>query len=266
MEGYYDWNEMKSSTFGYDTWLSSFEILASDGREYEEGKAVFFATLRKANPQYLKDVSFSRDKLWLRVEIEGNPSQMLPIEYHSDGVRTYMEMVAELAYRCIVLNGYKGENAVLDTHGIVMIDELDLHLHPSWQKHVVADLQAAFPNIQFIATTHSPFIVQSLAREELINLDDPEGTEASPEDMTLAEVATEIMGVEHPRSDNFIERYLAAKEKLETIQARNGELLMRDYDQVASDIMAEFLEGETDDPVYRAYLELQNRKNSDETN
>ena len=102
---------------------------------------------------------------------------------HSDGIISYTEMVAELSYRCIVLNGSKQEKTIIDTNGVVMIDELDLHLHPNWQRHVVSDLKTAFPNIQFVATTHSPFIVQSLAKDELINLDlkeENEGLESSP--------------------------------------------------------------------------------------
>jgi len=62
-------------------------------------------------------------------------------------ILAFTEVAAEIAFRCIVKNGYKREKAIEETHGIVMIDELDLHLHPNWQKHVVADLCRAFPNI-----------------------------------------------------------------------------------------------------------------------
>ena len=48
-------------------------------------------------------------------------------------------------YRCIQLNPHLGELAVVDTSGVVLIDELDLHLHPNWQKTLVADLKAALP-------------------------------------------------------------------------------------------------------------------------
>ncbi len=50
----------------------------------------------------------------------------------------------------------------LESEGIVMIDEIDLHLHPSWQKRVVGDLIRIFPNTQFILTTHSPYIIESI--------------------------------------------------------------------------------------------------------
>ena len=52
-----------------------------------------------------------------------------------------------------------------------MIDEVDMYLHPHWQKHVLRDLVKAFPLVQFIVTTHSPFIVQSLKEGQLISFD-----------------------------------------------------------------------------------------------
>ena len=58
----------------------------------------------------------------------------------------------------------------LEEETVILIDELDLHLHPRWQKEIVADLKRTFPNSQFIVTTHSPFIVQSLNAEELFDI------------------------------------------------------------------------------------------------
>jgi hypothetical protein len=80
-------------------------------------------------------------------------------------------MVADIAYRCVTLNPHLNQKALEKTNGLVLIDEIDLHLHPKWQKRVVNDLKKTFPQIQFIATTHSPFIVQSLQSDEVINLD-----------------------------------------------------------------------------------------------
>jgi predicted ATP-binding protein involved in virulence len=120
--------------------------------------------------------------------------ELVPLYYLSDGQRTMAGMVAEIAYRCVILNGHLGENAVRNSRGIVLIDELDMHLHPNWQRQVVGDLKAAFPNLQFIATTHSPFIVQSLETAELINLDYP--TDLRPKDLRLDDVAETVMGVE----------------------------------------------------------------------
>ena len=80
----------------------------------------------------------------------------------SDGFRSVISMVADLAYRMVRLNPQLGEQAVVDTPGLVLIDEIDMHLHPSWQQTVLLDLQKAFPKVQFIVTTHSPQVLSSV--------------------------------------------------------------------------------------------------------
>jgi predicted ATP-binding protein involved in virulence len=214
-EGYHSWLEMRSTVYRYDSWLTTYDILVTEGKEYPHSKRIFFDTLQKANP-YIKKIAFVGTELWLKVQMDDYTSEYLPIHLHSDGILSYTEMVAELAYRCIVLNGSKQENAIIDTNGVVMIDELDLHLHPNWQRHVVSDLKNAFPKIQFMATTHSPFIVQSLAKDELINLDlkeENEGLESNPSNYGIEDVSEIEMGVEDvARSEDFKQRVeIAAK-------------------------------------------------------
>ena len=80
----------------------------------------------------------------------------------SDGFRSIISMVADLAYRMVRLNPQLGEQAVVDTPGLVLIDEIDMHLHPLWQQTVLLDLQKAFPKVQFIVTTHSPQVLSSV--------------------------------------------------------------------------------------------------------
>ena len=80
----------------------------------------------------------------------------------SDGIRSMLAMVGDIAYRCIKLNPHLGLAAAEQTEGVVMIDEVDMHLHPGWQQTVLGQLQAAFPNIQFIVTTHSPQVLSSV--------------------------------------------------------------------------------------------------------
>ena len=88
--------------------------------------------------------------------------EKIPFSSLSDGVRSVLSMVMELSLRCYLLNPYLGENAPLFTPGIVLIDEIDLHLHPEWQLHILNDLSAMFPRIQFIVSTHAPLILSSV--------------------------------------------------------------------------------------------------------
>ena len=92
----------------------------------------------------------------------------------SDGVRNMIGLVADIAYRCVRLNSHLGGEAVTKTHGLVLIDEVDMHLHPQWQQLVLQNLLEAFPNIQFIVTSHSPQVLTTVKKESvhLIHLED----------------------------------------------------------------------------------------------
>lgn len=80
----------------------------------------------------------------------------------SDGYRTTLNMVADIAYRMALLNPALGDRVIEKTPGIVLIDEVDLHLHPLWQARILGDLRDIFPRVQFIVTTHAPLVVSSV--------------------------------------------------------------------------------------------------------
>ncbi len=86
----------------------------------------------------------------------------LPFRLLSDGYRNMVGMAADIAWRATRLNPHLGDAAPRQARGVVLIDEIDLHLHPSWQRRVVGDLRRVFPGLQFVATTHSPQVVASV--------------------------------------------------------------------------------------------------------
>ncbi len=96
--------------------------------------------------------------------------EILPIYLLSSGFRNLLGMVFDIAYRMAVLNPDLLEDITEKTPGVVLIDEIDMHLHPNWQWRVVDALKSTFPKVQFIATTHSPIIVASCKEEKLITL------------------------------------------------------------------------------------------------
>ncbi len=212
-EGYQDWDEMKAVKFHYEEWLGTYDALVKHGKEYSETKKAFFEAIRMANP-FIQEIDFINGELWIKIKIDKQETDLLPLSFHSDGIHYFTAMIAEIAYRCVVLNGYKKENAIKETNGVIMIDEIDLHLHPKWQRHVVSDLKNAFPKIQFVVTTHSPFIVQSLKSDELYNLDQ-EYSDVNPIDLTIGEVAEEVMGtdsvmsVENATDENLSTKYFS---------------------------------------------------------
>lgn len=91
----------------------------------------------------------------------------LPVDTLSDGIRTMIGLVADIAYRATLLNPQLYARAAIETPGIVLIDEIDRHLHPEWQQVVLSLLQQAFPLIQFMVTTHSPQVLTTLRKDQI---------------------------------------------------------------------------------------------------
>lgn len=91
----------------------------------------------------------------------------MPLALLSDGLRNMVAMVSDIAFRCIKLNPHLGKQAALQTRGIVMIDEVDMFLHPAWQQQVLGALQQAFPLLQFIVTTHSPQVISTVHADSI---------------------------------------------------------------------------------------------------
>ena len=89
----------------------------------------------------------------------------------SDGYKNTLSMISDIAYRMAVLNPQLGEHVLDKTPGIILIDEIDLHLHPEWQQTILNDLQNVFPKVQFIITSHAPVVINSVEREHIRILD-----------------------------------------------------------------------------------------------
>ena len=90
----------------------------------------------------------------------------LTLEQLSEGYRSILIFVCDLLSRLCSHN--KFELSVLNKKGVVLVDEIDQHLHPRWQRIIVKRLRDIFPNLQFFFTTHSPIIIQGASDEALI--------------------------------------------------------------------------------------------------
>ena len=116
--------------------------------------------VRTAISGMFADVSEPHIKLSpLRFAVK-HKGEWLNIANLSDGYKTLLALVIDLSARMAMANPHLDDP--LQTQAVVMIDEVDLHLHPSWQQHVMGDLLKTFPRTQFVLTTHSPFIVEAL--------------------------------------------------------------------------------------------------------
>ena len=90
----------------------------------------------------------------------------------SDGYHVFSALVADIARRAVMLNEFDGADAPARVEGVVLIDELDLHLHPRWQRVALRGLRRAFPKLQLIITTHSPQVLSSAENRQVRRLFD----------------------------------------------------------------------------------------------
>lgn len=130
-------------------------------------KAVL-SSIRHFLPGFV-DASFDPDK----GDVFFDLGDGAPMAFHnlSDGQRGFLGLVTDLAIRSVQLNPQLGETAPLETPGLVTIDELDLHLHPAWQRDIVKGLRSAFPKVTFVTSTHSPVILSEVPVEQVFDLD-----------------------------------------------------------------------------------------------
>ena len=112
-----------------------------------------------------KNLTVRRNPLRMEVEKKG---AKLTVNQLSDGEKCLMAMIGDLARRLAIANPCL--NNPLEGNGIVLIDEIDLHLHPTWQRMIIPTLLKIFPNCQFLISTHSPHILTHVQPENLYML------------------------------------------------------------------------------------------------
>ena len=182
----------------------------------------------------------------------------------SDGYRRLINIVLDLAFRCMLLNkGIYGLEACTKTEGTVLIDEIDLHLHPTLQAKVMKGLQHAFPKLQFIITSHAPMIMTGIPMDnqnKIIKLgyNKQEGYSAKEIEtygLDASTIIQAVLGVT-PRSADVEEKlrslfslidndeYVKATEKLTQMRKQFGEHLP---ELSKAEAMLNFLKDSDDD-------------------
>jgi predicted ATP-binding protein involved in virulence len=122
--------------------------------------------------------------------------QELSINQLSSGERNLLAMVADLARRLAIAN--PGLENPLEGSGVVLIDEIEAHLHPQWQRNIIPNLTKTFPNCQFIVTTHSPQVLSNVKKENVFVLEDFQvwNADAYTFGRDSNSILSELMGVE----------------------------------------------------------------------
>jgi hypothetical protein len=138
----------------------------------------------------------------------------LPATWLSDGYQAMISWITDLLGHALL----EDEDAdPRELQGIVLLDEIDLHLHPTWQRRIVPLLRQAFPKLQFIVNTHSPLVLAGFEREEIILLKLRDGqvvqdpAEIEPGVLTASEILTNFFSVQHAGRPDLVgkeRRYL----------------------------------------------------------
>lgn len=153
----------------------------------------------------------------------------LPLSALSDGYRSFVGWFVDLLFH--ICRGAPPGHQLDQTTGIVLIDEVDLHLHPAWQREVVPRVADVLPHMQFIFSTHSPLVIGSLHRENVLVLTDVDEGDGARKTVIVRPGAetfglgaeqlltSETFGLESTRAPAFVEKLQEASQ-----QARGGDV------------------------------------------
>ncbi|MCY3818415.1 MAG: AAA family ATPase [Gammaproteobacteria bacterium] len=171
----------------------------------------------------------------------------VPLDGLSLGHRTVIAWIVDLASRLVTR--YPESAKPLDEPAVVLMDEIDLHVHPRWQRTLMRQLSQHFPNVQFVATTHSPLMITSMSDvnvavlrqtetgDHVVIQNDPEVVEGWRFDQILVG----LFGLETARSER-VEALMKEREELlaeEPVSAQNRQRLQAIADELSSLPMAE---------------------------
>lgn len=187
-------------------------------------------------------------RLVLEFETADGDAQKFAMEEMSDGYKNTLSMIGDIAYRMAVLNPTLGDQVLEKTPGVVLIDEIDLHLHPQWQQTILSDLHAIFPEVQFIVSSHAPAVINSIPREQIRILD--RGEIYMPAAQTYGRDANSILREVMQVS----ERPADIKNRMNLFYAHMDENNYKEADKVLSEI--EVIVGTTDPDIAAARTSL----------
>jgi predicted ATP-binding protein involved in virulence len=170
--GYADCLTSASSFKGISTWFESRDrqIASPAYKESLQANLAMVEGVKTAAGKVLKPTGWSNlhwDSGSHSLIVEHEKQGSLPLSMLSDGVRTMLALVADVARRCASLNPNLKDQASVQTPGVLLIDEVDMHLHPRCQQQVLGLLRDAFPALQIIVTTHSPHVLSTVDKSSI---------------------------------------------------------------------------------------------------
>ena len=197
------------------------EELREQQRRQREYVSTELEAVRTAITSMIPNVSHPRIELRplrfvMSLQPDKGSQEDLTLDQFSGGYRIILALAADLARRMAQGNPHRDDP--LACEAIVLIDEIELHLHPAWQQRVLADLRRTFPSTQFIVSTHSPQVLTSVPPRQIVELSREDGTivaastAAATYGAEAGDVLSTVMGVRGRPADNAfvqkLDRYL----------------------------------------------------------
>lgn len=173
LDAYVSWEDASLDMKGLETWvvaksLERLEALSDSGPVLSDLPVDELDLVNRAVVAAVPGAKGLRyDIKYRRLVLDWENTASTPFDTLSDGQRGMVALVADIARRMCLLNPQLGDAVLSQTPGIVVIDELDMHLHPAWQRRLPSVLKETFPAVQFIAASHSPQIIGELAASEV---------------------------------------------------------------------------------------------------
>ncbi len=201
---------------------------------------------------YLADLSI-KVHLSPRIRVIKNSKdgfESLLLKQLSDGEQRLFSLFVDIARQLTLLSK---TGHVTKTPALILIDEIDVHLHPKWQRLIVPTLEDLFPICQFIATTHSPFVIQAAREEKVQHLDHE--LLGGFADRGIEEIAVKVMGIDDPEvSVRYLEMLSAAKNYFMALEEteRSDAIAVSKLKLHLDDLSRRFAWN----PAYQAFLEL----------
>jgi uncharacterized protein (TIGR02646 family) len=249
-DSYFDCLNPRADKKDLQSWFRRQELIKSQKKETSLYKTV--KTVLKNCIENCEDIKFDVQEDSIMIKL--SDADYLPAHLLSDGYKTMLVMTGDIAYKMCKLNPHL-KNAADKTPGIVLIDEIDLHLHPLWQRRVVEDLKQSFPKVQFIAATHSPFIIQSLRPGELINLNTDKLSDYA--DSSIEDITEDVMGVEMPQKSKRYIRMFEASEAYYRLLQEGKDIENKEKIREIKNKLDELLIPFSDDPAFMSFLKME---------
>lgn len=204
----------------FETWMVYLDYKISKSNEDKLAQRQKEWSIKAFNQLLPEGNSFDSidtdGRIWFNVNGEKVSTVAL-----SDGFRSVLALSGDLVWRLI--NAFPESENPLDEQGVVLIDELDIHLHPTWQRTIAGLLRKTFPNIQFIMATHSPLVAAGAGedaityrfyrKEDKTLIDQITNIHTKSVDDILRSDAFNLVSVYSPQTQEKIDRYYSLKKK-----------------------------------------------------